>query len=129
MGKRYDWYVTPQNTPRFKERRILFLTAMGILVLNLILVGILLSENVAWFLSSAFFFAFFAAIHCFDNRREMWTRGYVIFWIVFVFAVSPILFLWHKAYWWMIGYGIELLAFILLAVRMLKKRKSKPRKR
>ena len=29
MGKDYDRYVTPQNTPRFSERKILFLMAMG----------------------------------------------------------------------------------------------------
>ena len=49
MGKRYDWQVTPQNTPRFKERRLLFLVVSGILVLNLILTGVFLAENVIWF--------------------------------------------------------------------------------
>ena len=122
MGKRYDWLVTTQNTPRFRERRTLFLTAMGIFVLNLILTGIFLSENIVWALAGAFIFAAFAVVQCFDNRREMWTWGYVIFWVAFSFVVFPILFLWHKAYWWFIGYGIELLAFILLAIGILKTR-------
>ena len=38
MGKRYDWEVTPQNTPRFKEKRILVLLANGLFVLNLLII-------------------------------------------------------------------------------------------
>lgn len=129
MGKRYDWQVTPQNTHRFKERRILFLTAMGIFVLNLILTGIFLGENVASFLISAFGFTMFAGVQCFDSRRKMWTWGYVIFWIVFSFVASAVLLLWHKAYLWFIGYGIELIAFAFLAIRMLKKKAAKARRR
>ena len=87
MGKRYDWHVTPQNTPHFRERRILFLTAMGFFVLNLILTGVFLGENMTWFLI-AFAFAAFAVAQCFDNRREMWSWWYVIFWIVFSFVAS-----------------------------------------
>jgi len=129
MGKRYDWQVTPQNTPRFRERRTLFLTAMGIFVLNLLLTGVFLSENMVWLLIGAFVFATFAVVQCFDSRREMWTWGYVIFWIALSFLFSLCLFLWHKAYWWLIGYGIELLAFFLLAIRILKKRTANSRRK
>lgn len=122
MGKRYDWRVTPQNTPRFKERRLLFLVVSGILVLNLILTGVFLAEDMIWFLVCAFLFAGFAVVQCFDSRREMWTWGYVIFWIVFSFVASAVLLLWHKAYLWFIGYGIELIAFIILATSKLRKR-------
>lgn len=80
MGKRYDWQVTPQNTPRFKQRRILFLLAMGIFVLNLLCAAFLLAENNAWELFFAMEFGFFAVVHCFSERRvEMQTWGYVIF--------------------------------------------------
>ncbi len=129
MGKRYDGKVTPQNTPHFKERRILFLTAMGIFILNLILTGIFLGENATVFFITAFVFASFAVAQCFDNRREMWTWGDVIFWIVFTFVVSLILFVWHKAYWWFVGYGVELLVFALLAVRVLKTITAKPHRK
>ena len=128
MGKRYDWHVTPQNTPHFRERRILFLTAMGFFVLNLILTGIFLGENMAWFLI-AFAFAAFAVAQCFDNRREMWSWWYVIFWIIFSFVASAALLLWHKTYWWFIGYGIELIAFIILATSKLRKRTAKSRRK
>ena len=79
MGKRYDWKVTPQNTPRFKERRILFLTAMGIFILNLLLTGIFLSKALKWSIIVAFISALFTVAQCFDIRREMWTWGYVIY--------------------------------------------------
>lgn len=129
MGKRYDWQVTPQNTPHFRERRILFLTAMGFFVLNLILTGVFLAEDMIWFLVCAFLFAGFAVVQCFDSRREMWTWGYVIFWIVFSFVASAALLLWHKAYWWFIGYGIELIAFIILVTSKLRKRTAKSRRK
>ena len=129
MGKRYDWQVTPQNTPNFRERRILFLTAMGFFVLNLILTGVFLGENMARFLIVAFASAAFAVVQCFDNRREMWSWWYVIFWIVFSFVASAALLLWHKAYWWFIGYGIELIAFIILATSKLRKRTAKSRRK
>ena len=129
MGKRYDWQVTPQNSPRFRERRILFLAAMGIFVLNLILTGVFLSENIAWFLIGAVLLVLFATVQCFDSRREMWTWGYVIFWIVFSFVASAVLLLWHKAYLWFIGYGIELIAFIILATGKSRKRTAKYRRK
>ena len=129
MGKRYDWQVTPQNTPRFRERRMLFLAAMGIFVLNLILTGVFLSENIAWFLIGAVVLVLFATVQCFDSRREMWTWGYVISWIVFSFVASAFLILWFKAYWWFIGYSIELIVFIILATGKLRKRTAKYRRK
>jgi len=128
MGKRYDWQVTPQNTPRFRERRILFLLAVGIFALNLILTGVFLSERMTWFLVGAFVFAAFAVVQCFDNRREMWTWGYVASWIVFSFVASAGLLLWYKAYWWFVGYGIELVVFIILAASKLRKGTAKSHK-
>ncbi len=129
MGKRYDWQVTPQNTPRFKERRILFSTAMGIFVLNLILTGFFLAENMTWFLLCAFNFIGFAVVQWFDNRRKMWMWGYVIFWVIFSLAASAALFLCYKAYWWLVGYGIESVAIIILAILMFKKKSTKARRR
>lgn len=128
MGKRYDWQVTPQNTPRFSERRALFLVAIGMFVLNLILAGVFLATNMAWFLVCAFVIVAFAAAQCFDMRREMWTWGYVISWIVFSFVVSVALLLWYKAYWWFIGYGIELIIFIFFSKQKLRKKSAKSRR-
>lgn len=126
MGKRYDWQVTPQNTPRFKQRRILFLLAMGIFVLNLLCAAFLLAENNAWESFFAMEFGFFSVVHCFSERRvEMQTWGYVIFWIVFSFVGSAAVFLWHKAYWWFIGYGVELVVFALTAVLLFKRKTRK----
>ena len=44
MGKDYDVYVTPQNTPRFRERRMLFVAAMGMLTANLVVFACLVPE-------------------------------------------------------------------------------------
>ncbi len=129
MGKRYDWQVTPQNTPRFKERRLLFLVAMGIFMLNLILTGAFLSANIWEHVFGALWVVFFAAVQCFDDRRTMWTWGYVIYWLIFSFVASAALFLWYRAYWWFVLYGIELTAFIIVTILTLKKRTTKSRRK
>ena len=129
MGKRYDWKITQQNTPYFKELRMLFLIAMGIFVLNLITTGIFLPANLMWCVLGAVLVALFTGVQCFDIRREMWTWGYVIFWIVFSFAASAVLLFWYRAYWWFIGYGIELIAFIILTIWKIRKKTAKSRRR
>ena len=128
MGKRYDWQVTPQNTSRFLERRTLFLVAIGMLTLNLMLAGIFLAEDITNYFVMAFLLGGFAVAQCFDRRREMWTWGYITICIVFAFVVSAILILCHRAYWWFVGYGIELGAFALLTARLLKSKKKPPRR-
>ena len=88
MGKRYDWQVTPQNTPRFQQRRLLFVVATGILAVNLVVTGIFLSAHIGWYLLAAFAAALFAGVQCFDSRRTMWAWGYVWMWIVICFVAS-----------------------------------------
>lgn len=75
MGKRYDWQVTPQNTRRFKQRRILFLLAMGILVLNLLCAAFLLAENKAYELFFAIEFGFFPLSIAFQKEDERCIHG------------------------------------------------------
>lgn len=127
MGKRYDEQVTPQNTPHFLERKILFLAAMAILVLNLVLTAQFLCEETLEFMICALFFAGFAVVQCLDDRRKLWTWGYVILWIVFALGVSGFLFIWYHAYWWLMVYGFELLVYGILTIRIRKRCIAKPR--
>ena len=121
MGKRYDQNVTPQNTPHFRKRRLLFVAAMGIFVLNLILSGIFVSQNTLWFIIVALVFLGFTVVQCFDKRAEMWTWGYILSWILFSFIASAVIFIAYKAYWWLIAFAIELTLFSLLYKKTFKR--------
>lgn len=129
MGKRYDDHVTPQNTPRFKERRIVLMTAFGLLIFNLLVTGIFFSSNPLAYILWALFVAVIAIIQYFDRRREMWSYGYVFTLVSMLFIVSAFLPLSCDTLWLFTGYGIELIGYIFLAVHKLKRRPSKPRKK
>ena len=126
MENRYDQNVTPQNTPRFRKRRMLFVTAMGMFVLNLILSGIFISPNTLWFIIVALVFLAFTIVQYLDKRSEMWTWGYILSWIVFSFIASAVIFLSYKAFWWLIAYAIELSFFVLLYKKLFKRVKRRP---
>lgn len=126
MENRYEQDINPQNTPRFRKRRTLFQTAMGIFVLNLILSGIFISSNTLWFIIVAMVFLGFTVVQSLDKRSDMWTWGYILSWIVFSFIASAVIFLSYKAYWWLIAYGIELALFILLYKKIFKQIRRKP---
>ncbi len=128
MGKRYDVNVTPQNTPHFGERKALFLLAMVMLVLNLILIGGFLGSNKALYFAVASILAVWALTHYFlERRREMWAWGYTLLCIILSLIAPVPLILWHKAYLWFIGYGVELGVFAAVAAGLLKR--IKPRKK
>ena len=126
MKKRYDQNVTPQNTRHFKQRRILFLAAMGIFILNLVLSGIFITSNTLWFLAVALIFLGFTVVQFFDIRCEMWTWGYILSWITFAFIASAVVFLSYKAYWWLICYFAELTLYILLYKKIFKRKINRP---
>ncbi len=128
MGKRYDVNVTQQNTPHFGERKALFLLAMVMLVLNLILIGGFLGSNKALYFSAAALLAVWTLIQYFlERRRGLWEWNYILLCIIPAFIAPVPLIIWHKAYLWFIGYGVELGVFAAVAAGLLKR--IKPRKK
>lgn len=125
MRKKYDQDVTPQNTPYFKQRRILFQTAMGFFVLNLILTSIFAKSSVL-LLIMALLFSAFTVVQCFEKRSEMWTWGYILSWIAFSFISSAVIFLTCKTYWLFIAYAIEIALFVLLYKKIFKRVRRRP---
>ena len=125
MEKRYDENTTPQNKRHFRKRRLLFATAMGMFILNLVLAGIFISVSTFWFIAVALVFLVFTVFQCFDTRREMWTWGYILSWIIFSFIASAVIFISYKAFWWLIAFAIELALFALLYKRTFKRVKRR----
>lgn len=126
MRKKYDQDVTPQNTPYFKQRRMLFQSAMGFFVLNLILTGILAKASTLLLIGMALVFAAFTVVQSFDKRSEMWTWGYILSWIAFSFISSAVIFLTCKTYWLFIAYAIEIALFVLLYKKIFKRVRRRP---
>ena len=88
MKKNYNYWVTPQNTPQFKSKRILHLLSNTCLVINLIVFAILLPEIRLWTLGIAFVFTAYLFLQLFDKRKDQWAWWVIIFGIVLSIAVS-----------------------------------------
>lgn len=125
MGKQYDWEVTPQNTPRFKEKRALVLLANGLFILNLVIIAVCYPDNRKDSLICAAFALVYAFIAVFDKRKVEWSLGSVITVCALCFLGSAAWIYKIGHYWYYIGYGVEVLIFTLAAVLLLKKKSAK----
>jgi ABC-type polysaccharide/polyol phosphate export permease len=125
MGKNYDRTVTPQNTPRFKERRLLFLISIGFLAINLIVCAILSNAVKGYALALVVLMIGFAVVQCLDKRKEMWTWGYLIFcWVLYI--VISALFVWITgAYWYFFVILAEIAAFLAFAFYLLTPKRKR----
>lgn len=121
MAKRYNREVTPQNTPRFRERRILFLLAMGMFCVNLVLAALLNADDAAALLAHVGLVVLFSVVQSLDSRKEFWTWGYLLFWITLFVGVSAAIILWHRAYVFFALLALELLGFAAVAWVLLKR--------
>ena len=88
MKKDYNYWVTLQNTPQFKLKRILHILSSTCLVINLIVFAILLPEIRLWTLGIAFVFTAYLFLQLFDKRKYQWAWWVIIFGIVLSIAVS-----------------------------------------
>lgn len=124
MGKRYDWEVTPQNTPRFKEKQALVLLANGLFILNMLIIAICHPDDRRDSLICAAFAFEYAVLAVFEKRKAEWGLGSVITACALCFLGSAAWIYKTGCYWYYIGYGIEMLIFILAAVLMFRRRSS-----
>jgi hypothetical protein len=124
MGKDYDRYVTPQNTPRFSERKILFLMTMGVLVLNVLLIALICPEYWKGAAICACWACAFAVIQCIDKRIEHWTWGYIIAWCVINALITAGFVLVAGLYWFFALLAVEVAALCFAAKRLLKRNRK-----
>lgn len=130
MGKRYDWEVTPQNTPRFKEKRVLVLLANGLFILNLLIIAVCHPDDWKDSLICAALASVYAFIAVFDKRKAEWSLGSVITVCALCFLGSAAWIYKIGHYWYYIGYGVEVLLFTLAATLMFSgKSAHKPHNR
>ena len=109
MKKNYDYYITPQNTPRLKDMRILHVLSNTCLVINLIVFAILLPDVRLWTLGVAFCFLAYTLLQLFDKRKAQWTWSVIIFDIILSVAIPVCYVLLFELY----------LYFIVIAAQMI----------
>ena len=109
MKKNYNYFVTPQNTPQFKLKRILHILSSACLVINLIVFAILLPDIRLWTLGLAFVFLAYAFLQLFDKRRDQWSWWDIIFGIVLSIAVSVCYVLLFDLYLYFIVIALQII--------------------
>lgn len=78
MGKDYDVYVTLQNTPRFRERKIIFAAAMGLQALNWLLLALVFADGRRGMILMVLMTIGFTVVQWVDQRKAMWTWRYIL---------------------------------------------------
>ena len=88
MKKDYNYWITPQNTSKFRSKRNLHILSNTCLVVNLIIFAILLPGIRLWTLGLAFCFLAYTFLQLFDKRKDQWAWWVIIFGIVLSVAIS-----------------------------------------
>ena len=109
MKKKYNYFVTPQNTPQFKSKRILHILSSTCLVTNLIVFSILLPDIRLWTLGLAFVFLAYTFLQLFDKRRDQWAWWVIIFGIVLSLAIPVCYILLFDLYLYFIVIAIQII--------------------
>ena len=109
MKKNYNYWVTPQNTPQFKSKRILHILSNTCLVINLIVFAILLPEIRLGTLGIAFVFTAYLFLQLFDKRKDQWAWWVIIFGIVLSIAVSVCYVLLFDLYLYLIVIAAQII--------------------
>ena len=109
MKKNYDYYVTHQNTPQFKLKRILHILSNACLVINLIVFAILLPDIRLWTFGLSFVFAAYTILQLFDKRKDQWARWVIVFGIFVFVAVSVCYVLLFDLYLYLIVIAAQII--------------------
>ena len=109
MKKNYNYWVTPQNTPQFRSKRILHILSNTCLVINLIIFAILLPEIRLWTLGIAFVFTAYLFLQLFDKRKDQWAWWVIIFGIVISLVISVCYILLFDLYLYFIVIAIQII--------------------
>lgn len=125
MGKEYDRYVTPQNTRRFRERRILFLAALSFFSVDFLLFAMCSPGKEKGMATMALLIAGFAAIHWFERRKELWTWPYLITILIIGLTQTAFVICKLEQMWYFAVLIAEVLVWGLAALALLRS----PRKR
>ena len=121
MKKSYNYWVTPQNTPHLKSKRILHILSNTCLVINLIIFAILLPDVRLWTLGLAFVFTAYLFLQLFDKRKDQWAWWGIIFDVFISIAVSLCYILLFNLYLYFIVIAAQIIISIIIFCILTKK--------
>lgn len=73
MGKDYDYYITPQNTSRLKQKKCLYLMVTSVFVLLSLLITLLSAEQRLIGVLGMVLGVLWVISQMLDRRKEQWT--------------------------------------------------------
>lgn len=107
---------------KLKSKHFLHFFSIGLLVCNLIVFAILLSDIRWWTLALAAVFLSYMLILPFDKRKSEWTWHGLVFMTIASIAIPICYTLIFKAYFYFEILAVELLVAVCLAVFLKGKR-------
>lgn len=132
MGKTYYDYIMPKDAPKYKTRRILFVLAVGMFIVNLLVLAFAHVIFMREALIAVVFSVAIVVIQCVDNRVSNWTWGHVVALCIIFFLGGVVLFIQCilcGEKWYFLLYGIEVLIYGAVIFFLLRKKTKKRRNR
>ena len=120
--KKYDIYITPQNEPQIKLKRLIHFLSCFWLVINCIVLARLLPEPQKMrLIILAFVFIVFAFIQQIDNRRANWVWWSVIFCAILSVAIPVFDIFSYALYWYLIVIAVQIVISTIIFFIVKKK--------
>lgn len=129
MGKDYDYYITPQNTRRLKQKKYLYLSVVGVFVITSLLITFLSPGDRALGIVGMVWAVLQTVMQMLERRKEHWTWGYILVWCFILFGGSVASILVCGLYWCLALWVIEIAVCVVLAVCDHKKQGKIKKKR
>ena len=108
--KKYDCYVSPQNEPHMKQKRLLhFLSCFWLVINCIVFANLLPTPKTSPLIALAFVFIVYAFIQQIDQRRSAWAWWAIIFWSIASVAISAGCILAYELYWYFIVIAAQII--------------------
>lgn len=108
-----DLRAATQNRRKYKSRRLLYFSAAGIFIINLLSLALLLPDVSKEALTITAFTVLVVFLQSLEKRKTHWDRVSVITWCSLFFLGGAVLIIKYAYYRYFIVWGTELLAFLL----------------
>ena len=120
--KKYDIYITPQNEPHIKLKRLIHFLSCFWLVINCIVLARLLPESQKIpSIMLAFIFIIHGFIFQIDNRRANWVWWGIVFFAIVSVAIPAFVIFSYDLYWYLIVIAAQI--FISTIIFFIVKKK------
>ena len=115
--KKYDVYITPQNEPQIKLKRLVHFLCCFWFAINCIVLARLLPDSQKMrFILLAFVLIVCAFIQQMDNRRDNWAWWGLIFFAIFSVVILVMDILAYGLYWCLIVIAVQILISTIIFI-------------